>query len=95
MTAIAILISAYVLLAIDWAQTLRIAREPERYREAWNLVLPEHPSVAQVHTWFAGVALIVGLALWQLPDLRVWIAIAGGAVEAACVVNNYRRGLKP
>jgi hypothetical protein len=86
---------AWVLLLIDWAQTLRIAREPERFREAWNLVLPEHPSVAQVHAWFAGVALIVGLALWLLPALRVWIAVAGGALEAACVVNNYRRGLRP
>lgn len=95
MIATFILLAACVLLAIDWAQTLRIAREPERFREAWNVVLPEHPSVAQVHTWFAAVALIVGLALWQLPALRVWIAVAGGAIEAACVVNNYRRGIKP
>jgi hypothetical protein len=55
MTVIATFTIAFLLLALDWAQTLRIAREPERFREAWNMVLPEHPSVAQVHTWFAAV----------------------------------------
>jgi hypothetical protein len=95
MIAITILISAYVLLAIDWAQTLRIAREPERYREAWNVVLPEHPSVLQVHTWFAAVAVLAGIALWLLPWTRLPLGFIGIVVEGACVVNNYRKGLKP
>lgn len=90
-----ILMVACLLLAIDWAQTLRIAREPERFREAWNLVLPEHPSVAQVHTWFASVALLAGIALWLLPWVRLPLPLAVAVLEAACVVNNYRKGLKP
>jgi hypothetical protein len=88
-------LAALVLYLIDWAQTLRIAREPERFRESWNLVLPAHPSVAQVHTWFASVAIVVGLALWLLPELRMWIWVAGCAIEAACVVNNYRKAIRP
>lgn len=86
---------AFILLAIDWRQTLRIAREPERFSEAWNLVLPEHPSVAQVHLYFAAVAILFALALWYAPQLRVPFGLLGVIVEAAAVVNNFRKGIKP
>lgn len=91
----AILILAAVLLLIDWAQTLRIAREPERYREAWNVVLPEHPSVMQVHVWLAFVALLAGVALWLLPWVWLPLGLVGCVIEGACVVNNFSKGLKP
>lgn len=58
-------------------------------------MLPAHPSVLQVQAWFAGVAVLACLALWLLPDLRLAIAIAGCAIEAFCVIHNYRKGIKP
>lgn len=95
MNLLTLIATGYLLLAIDWRQTLRIAREPWRFREAWNLVLPEHPTPAQVHAWFAGVAVLAGLALWLLPDLRWWIAIGGAGVELAAVTNNFLKGIRP
>jgi hypothetical protein len=91
-----ILIVAFcVLLAIDFAQTLSIALAPERFRETWNFVLPAHPSVVQVRTWFAFVILVAALALWLFPDVRRQLALIGCAIELACVVNNYRKGIRP
>lgn len=90
-----IILLAVALLIVDWAQTLRIAREPERFREAWNLILPPHPSVLQVHLWFAFVALLFGIALWLLPWVWLPLGLVGCVIEGACVVNNLRNGLKP
>jgi hypothetical protein len=91
----AVLAIAFLLLALDWAQTLRIAREPERFSEGWNLILPAHPCVLQVHLWFAAVALLSGIALWLLPWAPIPLGLAGCVIEGICVVHNYRLGLKP
>ena len=43
----------------------------------------------------AVLALLAGVALWLLPDLRLVIAILGCVVEGSCVINNIRKGIRP
>ncbi len=94
---ILLLVALAILLAIDWLQTLTIARNPGRWREL-NPLLGEHPSVARVNAWFAFVALLAAAFCWRMWDLPQVIACAAAALavaEGACVVNNFRKGIRP
>ena len=102
-----LLIVALVLLAVDWLQTVTIARNPGRWFERnpvirwWmrlavdRLHLPE----VGVHVHFALSAwLIVSVAAviawWRPVHLIGWAAL-WVAVEGWMVRNNYRLGIKP
>lgn len=102
-----LLIVALVLLAVDWRQTVTIARNPARWYERnpllrwWmrravdRLHLPE----AGVHVHFALSAwLIVSVAAviaWWWPVHLIGWAALWVAVEGWMVRNNYRLGIKP
>jgi hypothetical protein len=57
---------AVLFLAMDWLQTLWIARNPLRVYEI-NVILGKHPSVAAVCLYFAiciAIVVAVSVALW-------------------------------
>lgn len=83
------------MLVLDWAQTRHIARNPQRFHEAYNPVLDSHPSTGQVDRYFIGAMLLHGAAYKFLPArhkgtyLRVFAVVQGGAVH-----NNLQLGIK-
>ena len=89
-----LIILAFVLLAIDWRQTLTIAKNPDKWHEK-NPILGEHPSVTEVNIYFAACAVLTAGGIYLLPEL--WVAIGLAvlcAVEAWAVVNNHRIGIR-
>lgn len=106
MTAI-LLIAALVLLAVDWLQTVTIARSAGRWSEQnplarWfmraaveRLHLPE----VGVHVHFALSAALVLIgaavvhALW--PDHLIGWALLWAALEGYFVRHNHRLGIRP
>lgn len=92
MTVLAILLA--VLLAIDWAQTLTIARTPQKWHEI-NPLLGPHPSVPRVHAWFVLVFCAVGAALLLLEGKVLLVLLITACVcEIVCVVNNFDLGIE-
>jgi hypothetical protein len=95
----ALLILLLVLLVLDWRQTLVIAR-PGGWVEGWNPILRrliDCYRYAGVHGWFAFVIVVCALGAWLLwtdPALP-WIAGLCCALQAAPVVNNYSKGIRP
>ena len=86
-----------ILLVIDWAQTLMIARHPHRWREQ-NPILGPHPTVAQVHAYFVAVMVLLALFVAVMHDAGAWFCIPVGvmcAIQLEFVVHNWRLGLKP
>jgi len=71
-----------VLKAVDWRQTVYIAKHPVRYKE-WNPVLGKHPSKSQVNTYFALTAVghvfvtHVLPAKWRSYWQCFWIGLSG------------------
>jgi hypothetical protein len=92
--AILAIVALAPLLVIDWLQTLQIALNPNRWYER-NPLLGRNPPVWRVHLHFSLACwLVVGLVLlpgWWAPGALAAFA----AMEAICVVNNYRLGIKP
>lgn len=104
---ILLLIAAFVLLAVDWLQTVTIARSAGRWtetnpvirwlmREATNrLHLPE----VGVHVHFAAAAalVLIGAAvvheLW--PDHLIGWALLWTVLEGYFVRHNHRLGIRP
>lgn len=85
-----IAIALVLLLLVDWAQTVQIAKHPERWYER-NPLLGKHPSVRRVHLWFAAcVAAAVAVAV-VAPAVAALFVL----VEVLCVVNNYLLGIRP
>lgn len=61
---IATCIVAVALLALDWKQTLRIAKLPEPYHET-NWVLGRHPSDRRIGIYFSSwIAATILVAIW-------------------------------
>ena len=102
-----LLIAAMVLLAVDWLQTVTIARTPGRWFERnpvirwWMRRAVEHlrlPEVGvHVHFALSAVLTVVGavvIAWWWPAHLIGWAAL-WVAVEGWMVRNNYRFGIKP
>ena len=81
------------LMAIDMAQTLRIADNPDRWHE-YNPILGDHPSKAEVCIYFATsyVMVTAGAAILDPPYRAMFQYLAIG-VQAASVGNNYAIGL--
>ena len=96
---LALLILAEALLALDWRQTLTIARNPRTESEI-NRILGPHPSVAEVCRYFlicmVGTALFFLLSLLPiLAPLFTYLSVASIAVsilvailEAVVTVRN-------
>lgn len=78
----------------DWAQTLQIADSGGRWTEQ-NVFLGRHPSRGKVNAYFAGTALAhVLIARCLPPDARHWFQGVTIGIEAGCVGNNYRIGIR-
>lgn len=83
---------------VDTAQTLQIARAPDRYWEAWSAwAIGKHPSERSVIAYMAGTALVHYLAADWLHERHPRLFIAFETLTLAdtgrCVVMNYRIGL--
>jgi hypothetical protein len=84
--------------AIDTAQTLEIARHPDKFRET-NLTMGEHPTTARVLGW----SVTLGAAHYLVSDFLLahdmpktyaaWQFVTIG-VTAKDVHDNYRIGLR-
>lgn len=81
------------LLALDWHQTVNIAKHPARWYER-NVILGKHPTVRAVNIYFACVCLLVGLIAYFAP-VPVALALLVGltAVQVWAVTNNARLGI--
>lgn len=82
-----------VILA-DFAQTMKIAENPERWYER-NPLLGDHPSPERV-CWSIGGALAVNTILHRiLPEKHLGrYQVALIVVESAAVVGNYNLGIR-
>ena len=81
------------LMAIDMAQTLRIADNPDRWHEH-NPILGDHPSRSDVCIYFAAsYAMVTAAAAALDPPHRAWLQYLVIGVQAASVGNNSAIGL--
>ncbi len=81
------------LMAIDYAQTLKISREPDRYHEV-NPILGNHPSAAEVSGYMLSTYLFKTAVAAALPvEYRKWWQYAMIGSSGACVGNNLSIGL--
>lgn len=82
-----------VLNAVDWAQTLEIARQPEKYHER-NPILGKHPSVGEVNTYM-GISAVahVGISYLLPKKYRMYWQYITIGVSGTCMVSNFNIGL--
>lgn len=81
------------LTVVDYSQTMKIAREPERYHEH-NPLLGSHPSAARVTAHFIGAYALATAAAFALPaPYRKYFQYVAIGVETGCVANNFTIGL--
>ena len=86
-------IAAFVLLAIDWRQTITIAKNPDKWHET-NPILGLHPSSKRVNVYFVICFALVALGVYVLPELWVTVGLTVLiVVEVWAVVNNFRLGI--
>jgi hypothetical protein len=86
-----------LLLLIDWRQTLVIFTSNGRWGEL-NPVLRWlflRFGLAGVHAWFACACVVTAAALYFIAPWRVEIAVVLVAAELACVILNFRHGIRP
>ena len=79
---------------IDWAQTRRIANEPENFSEK-NQILGEHPSVGRVNAYMGltlGLHWLIATKLPPVPRRIFQIFTIGVTAEA--VHNNIQVGIR-
>jgi hypothetical protein len=88
-----LIISFYILLMVDWKQTLDISEHSDKWWER-NPILGRHPSKLRVNTWFTFCFVVDTLILWHWPEQRTKIAVPL-LFELWCVINNLRLGIKP
>ena len=85
---------AATMMALDWAQTRHIARNPSRYSER-NPIMGEHPSTAKVDQYFALASLLMAGAAYVMPRPERRLFLSGViVVETSAVASNYRIGVK-
>jgi hypothetical protein len=81
------------LKLIDCLQTLKIARDQDRYYER-NPILGEHPEQWQVAAFFISSYLVETAAVHAMPSSwRPWAQYLLIGVSGACVANNLSIGL--
>ena len=82
------------LRAVDMAQTMSIAANPEKYHEATNLFLGSHPSRGKVAGFFILSHGLIWLATdYMSPKARKIFLSGGIAIEAAFVGHNASLGI--
>lgn len=80
--------------AIDYGQTLEIARHPDKYKEL-NPILGKHPSVNNVNIYMITTALLHPIISYILPkEYRVIWQYVTISTSTICVINNYSIGIK-
>jgi len=81
------------LMAIDYMQTMEIARDPEKYHEN-NPILGEHPSEAEVTAYFLmSYAVTSGISLMLPDNFRPWWQYLIIGIEGGATANNFSIGL--
>jgi hypothetical protein len=81
------------LKAIDFLQTMKIARDPQNYHEK-NPILGRHPSETDVELYFIGTYAAQTALVYFLPsDYRTWAQYLFIGLSGACVINNFSIGL--
>uniref|UniRef100_A0A6M3L9F7 Uncharacterized protein n=1 Tax=viral metagenome TaxID=1070528 RepID=A0A6M3L9F7_9ZZZZ len=79
--------------AIDYGQTLEIARQPNKYHEL-NPIMGKHPSVGTVNTYMIASAVLHPVISYLLPSkYRATWQYISIIVSSGCVINNYHIGL--
>ncbi len=82
------------LHAMDWSQSLHIARNPDQYQEA-NPLLGKHPTVGRVNSYMATSLLVHTSIAYALPKKYreawqyVWIGF-----KAGLVYHNHSIGIR-
>ncbi len=96
----------WILLAIlvaellfDAAQTRYIARHAAEGYSERNRFLGRHPSVLLVNRWFLLSIGVLAAAVWRLwrgdfDGAALILLIIGITVETACIVRNWRNGIR-
>ena len=81
------------LHAMDWSQTLHIARNPQTYSEM-NSILGPHPSTGRVNSYYALTgALHVGAAYFLPKPYRTVFQSTWIIIEYDWVQHNRRHGI--
>jgi hypothetical protein len=81
------------LMAIDYAQTMKIADNPNDYHER-NPILGNNPSRAEVTAYFlTSYAIVTALAVVLPTEIRPYLQYGAIGVEAVTVGNNLSIGL--
>lgn len=79
---------------IDYRQTIEIAEHPDQFKER-NPILGSHPSKGTVNTYFAITSALHLIAFYIIPDkYRDTMEIITLMGTSACVMNNYRIGVR-
>jgi hypothetical protein len=80
-------------MTVDYAQTMRIAREPDKYHER-NPIMGAHPSELQVTGYFIGAYALTTLTAMAMPEpYREYFQYVVIGVEGAAIANNLSIGL--
>jgi len=81
------------LHGIDWAQTNKIASNPDKWHEH-NPILGKHPSHGDVNALMGATMVLQPLVAHLLPPpyRRAWI-IGTTVVKVGCVANNLGAGI--
>ena len=92
-TDIALESAFFVAHGIDWAQTVKIAKNPDKWHEN-NPILGNHPKVSEVNLVMGAMAIIQPVIAHLLPSpyRKSWI-IGTTAVKVGCVINNLAVGI--
>lgn len=79
--------------AVDWAQTNKIASNPDKWHEH-NPILGKHPKVSEVNLVMGVMAVVQPVIAHILPSpyRKPWI-IGSTLVKLSCVANNFSVGL--
>lgn len=86
-----------VLLIADWGQTLNAAKDQKKFRETGlaTRIIGEHPSVAEVNSYFVSSLIAHAAISYLLPSpwRKVWQYVWIGA-ETNQVYRNYQVGAR-
>jgi hypothetical protein len=86
--------TATTAMALDWAQTRYIARNPDKFIER-NPLLGKDPNSGRVDKHF-GIAMLGmwGLSFWLGPENRRMLLVSVTVFETVTVINNARIGVR-
>jgi hypothetical protein len=82
------------LLILDMLQTRYIVLNPQRYQEAWNVLIKRYPDTWVVYSWFAfwiGVQLAVSFSS-TVPLAWIFVIVII-TMECSAIENNIRIGI--